>query len=94
MFYPGPFYPNMPSLPFGHTAVGRCGACKVGIVTVPTMGHCIIPPTPTCTSCGATAKPNDPFGHLPEIDMVPAKPAPQFSWGVGTGTSKWAVWPK
>ncbi len=32
--------------------VGTCGRCG-GTVTVPTAWLGIVPPTPTCTSCGA-----------------------------------------
>lgn len=48
-----------------YTVVGTCSLCG-GMVTVPTVWMCTIPPTPTCQSCGAHA----PM-HGPVIQMQP-----------------------
>lgn len=42
------------------STVGYCGSCG-GDVTVPSVWHGVIPPRPTCESCGRTAlDPNKP----------------------------------
>jgi hypothetical protein len=46
-----------------HQIVGKCSLCG-GAVTVPTVYHSTVPPTPSCQSCGATKK-ND----LPIVEM-------------------------
>ena len=46
--------------------VGTCGLCG-GAVTVPQFFMSVVPPTPTCEDCGATAKPN----HGPVLPMNP-----------------------
>lgn len=46
--------------------IGTCGLCG-GRVTVPTVFMSIIPPTPTCESCGA---------QVAEGPVLPMKPAP------------------
>ena len=46
--------------------IGSCSLCG-GRVTVPTAWWAIVPPTPTCESCGATAR-----AHGPVIEMQPA----------------------
>ena len=46
--------------------VGRCSICG-GNVTLPTYFASIIPPVPTCQSCGATAA-------RPELPVVPMEP--------------------
>lgn len=51
------------------TVVGTCGICG-GPVSVPGVWSGIIPPTPTCRDCGATAVPN----HGPVMPMKPAMP--------------------
>ena len=57
--------------------IGQCGNCG-GSVVVPTVWLGVIPPVPTCTRCGATAKPKGPV-----IEMNPPdKGKPQ------TGTSQ------
>lgn len=48
----------------GHTIIGTCSLCN-GAVSVPSIWGGIVPPTPTCNRCGATAKPN----HGPVIPM-------------------------
>lgn len=58
---------------------GRCGICG-GDVTTPFAWHGIIPPVPTCESCGAVV---DHQG--PTLPMRPA-PLPQFPWQTGTRT--------
>lgn len=57
-----------------HQIVGTCSICG-GQVTVPSVWHSIIPPEPTCQSCGAVAA-----SHGPVISMV--KPAPRSSTGM------------
>jgi len=39
--------------------IGTCSICK-GPVTVPTLWGGILPPTPTCSRCGAAARPSGP----------------------------------
>ncbi len=51
---------------FSKTIVGTCSLCG-GCVSVPKLFWSVISPTPTCESCGATAKPN----HGPIIPMSP-----------------------
>ena len=46
--------------------IGTCSLCG-GPVKVPGIWHGIIPPTPTCGTCGATAKEN----HGPVVEMKP-----------------------
>ena len=48
------------------TTVGTCGLCG-GKVSVPTVWMSVIPPTPICEDCGATAKVN----HGPTLPMNP-----------------------
>jgi hypothetical protein len=49
--------------------VGRCSLCG-GSVTIPTFYHSVVPPTPTCQSCGATKK-----NTMPIVEMEqPSKP--------------------
>lgn len=63
-------YPCPPSstgyytLPLGHPVIGTCSLCG-GAVTVPTLWGGIIPPTPTCSSCGAVKK----AAHGPVVEM-------------------------
>lgn len=45
--------------------IGICGVCG-GTVTIPTVWYGVVPPIPTCESCGATAKPTAPV-----LDMNP-----------------------
>lgn len=51
----------------GHI-IGSCGICG-GAVSVPLAWYGINRPTPTCESCGATAKPR----HGPTLPMNPAR---------------------
>jgi hypothetical protein len=39
--------------------IGNCSLCG-GAVTVPAIWHGVIPPTPTCSKCGAVAKQRGP----------------------------------
>lgn len=48
-----------------YSTVGTCSLCG-GPVTVPTIWHGVIPPTPTCQQCGAHAA-----THGPIIPMQP-----------------------
>jgi hypothetical protein len=50
--------------------VGTCSICS-GAVTVPTVWCGVLPPTPTCSGCGAEAA-----SHGPVIPMKPRKPTP------------------
>lgn len=50
-----------------NNVIGTCSICG-GRVTVPTVWHGIIPPTPTCEYCGATAA-----AHGPVIPMQPQR---------------------
>lgn len=45
--------------------IGRCGVCG-GPVTVPAAWYGINPPTPTCQSCGRSAKPTGPVLEMDE----------------------------
>lgn len=47
--------------------IGTCSICG-GRVTEPTVWHGVIPPTPTCESCGAVAA-----AHGPVIPMQPQR---------------------
>ena len=49
--------------------LGTCSLCG-GAVSVPQIWHGVIPPVPTCESCGATKKED----NGPVIDMVPSSP--------------------
>ena len=49
-----------------YTTVGTCSICG-GAVVVPTIWHSILPPTPYCIVCGATAANQ----HGPVIPMQP-----------------------
>lgn len=51
-------------------AIGKCSLCG-GRVTVPTIWLGVIPPTPTCESCGAVAETPGPV-----IPMRPKKARP------------------
>lgn len=46
--------------------IGTCSICG-GAVQTPDIWHGIVPPTPTCTQCGAHKA-----DHGPVIDMKPA----------------------
>lgn len=46
--------------------LGTCSLCG-GAVTVPAIWHGVIPPTPTCSSCGAVKR-----EHGPIIEMQPS----------------------
>lgn len=56
------------SLPTANQSiVGTCSICS-GPVCVPTAYHSIVPPTPKCNDCGATAKRN--YGPVVPMDIV------------------------
>lgn len=46
--------------------VGTCSICG-GRVTIPDVWGAIIPPTPTCESCGAVAAQNGPIIPMTHI---------------------------
>jgi hypothetical protein len=50
-----------------YTTIGTCSLCG-GRVSVPSIWMGIIPPTPTCESCGATMR-----EHGPVVEMTPAR---------------------
>lgn len=57
------------------TIIGKCSLCG-GRVTVPSVFHSVIPPKPTCESCGAIAAEPD----LPVVPMQPVpKPEPKYT---------------
>lgn len=56
--------------------LGTCSICG-GRVTLPTVWWGVIPPTPTCESCGATAR-----QHGPVIDMEPVRYGTTYGNGV------------
>lgn len=65
--------------------IGTCSICG-GRVTVPTFFHSVVPPTPTCESCGAVAASHGP--------VIPMRPAPRRLYGTGTTTvPEWLVVP-
>jgi len=47
------------------TTVGTCGCCG-GRVSVPMVWHGVVPPIPTCESCGATVR--QAFGPVLPMD--------------------------
>jgi hypothetical protein len=47
--------------------VGKCSICG-GIVSVPTVFLSVVPPVPTCESCGAS---EDQTANLPTVPMRP-----------------------
>ena len=59
--------------------IGTCSICG-GAVTVPDAWGGIIPPTPTCQSCGAAAA-----QHGPIIEMRPVAPV---KYGYSTTSNK------
>lgn len=70
-----------PPIPFGHSTVGTCSLCR-GPVTVPMVWSGIIPPTPTCASCGAVKK----SAYGPTIEMEKSKDQITLRTTVGTTT--------
>jgi len=52
-----------------YRTIGTCGNCG-GPVQTPTVWHGVVPPTPTCAHCGATALAN----YGPTIPMEPPTP--------------------
>lgn len=48
----------------GDRTIGTCSICG-GAVTVPSIWGAIVPPTPSCSACGATKRKS----HGPVIDM-------------------------
>lgn len=75
---------------YNETTIGTCSICS-GPVTVPTIWHGVIPPTPTCRSCGAVKAAD----HGPVIKMEPRRWANstdvKITWGMnssnGTGST-------
>lgn len=68
----------------GHLTIGRCSLCG-GEVTVPHLWLGVIPPAPTCSSCGAVAAP-------PELPVIPMEPSRQRSVvTTTTGTSQRSI---
>lgn len=63
-----------------HSTIGTCSLCG-GAVTLPTVWLGIVPPTPTCSTCGATPK----QAHGPVIDMERATSTTTIK--IGTSTS-------
>jgi hypothetical protein len=51
-----------------YRTIGTCGNCG-GPVQTPTVWHGVVPPTPTCAHCGATALAN----YGPTIPMEPPR---------------------
>lgn len=66
----GSYYPL-----YNETTIGTCSICS-GPVTVPTIWHGVIPPTPTCRKCGAIKAAD----YGPVIKMEPRR------WGTVTTT--------
>ena len=52
----------------GYTVIGTCSICG-GAVTAPAVWSGVVPPVPTCSSCGAIKKQS----YGPVIDMVARK---------------------
>lgn len=63
-----------------HQLLGTCGRCG-GSVTVPTIWHGVIPPVPTCQSCGAVPR----SALLPVLEM--AEPPREATGSSSPGTS-------
>ena len=64
--------------------IGTCSCCG-GRVTVPEPWMAVIPPTPTCQSCGATKE-----DHGPVIQMTPSSKKYPFEYAVrGDHLMKW-----
>lgn len=49
------------------TTIGTCSCCG-GRVSVPAVFFSVVPPVPTCESCGATKR-----DHGPVVDMAPRR---------------------
>lgn len=49
--------------------VGKCSICG-GVVSVPTVIWSVVPPVPTCESCGAVM---DQTANLPTVPMRPVR---------------------
>lgn len=62
------------------TIIGTCSCCG-GRVSVPTVFMSVVPPVPTCESCGATQA-----AHGPVIQMQPAPPALRSRITFGSNT--------
>lgn len=62
---------------YNDRTIGTCGRCG-GPVTVPIIWYAVVPPTPTCQTCGAV--PRAAYG--PVVDMgSPARPVPPRDGG-------------
>jgi hypothetical protein len=60
---------------FGRNCIGTCSICG-GRVSVPAAWMSVVPPVPTCESCGAVEA-----EHGPVIQM---KPGPRYATTTGT----------
>ncbi len=71
-FYPYP-YPDSTRgwTPFDKTVVGTCSHCG-GKVTLPNVIWSVVPPEPTCETCGAVAQ-------KPQLPVIPMEPPPKAS---------------
>lgn len=63
--------------------VGTCSICG-GRVTVPLVFWSVVPPVPTCESCGAVEA-----SHGPVIPMQPARQQPLTGTGTGQTIADW-----
>ena len=50
-----------------NNTIGRCSICG-GDVVIPMHWSAVVPPVPTCTSCGATKR-----RRLPTVEMEPPR---------------------
>lgn len=67
-----------------NTTIGTCSRCG-GRVSVPTIWHGVVPPIPTCESCGATKA--QPHGPVVPMDPAPNRDA-QIVWpGLNSSTT-------
>lgn len=66
--------------------IGTCSECG-GAVGIPDVWGGVIPPTPTCTRCGAVAA-----NHGPVIPMIKPQSETSINWGdiVRNINSTWA----
>ena len=75
----------------GYAVIGTCSICG-GAVTVPAAWSGVVPPVPTCASCGAIKK--QPYGPVikkqpygPVIDMVARKVGTRTIFGLRNYTN-------
>lgn len=67
---------------YDQRAIGTCSQCG-GLVTVPAVWAGVIPPTPTCSACGAVA-PSPWVG--PILPVIPTVPAPAVQTTTGSNS--------